>query len=246
MRILRVIGIFSCLFVWCFYAGPWVSCGEWCLTKTSGFCPQIHATSRRNGTDIQLENCTRITTTTCPEVSIVVFLCLPLNKCTICTCNLKVKCAHRARSACTVQRVDAFELFLTFFSHFLMFCIVDQVKKDIFKSKYNCNNGTECALLTGLFDCSLGKYGFLFIQLCTRSIVRLSVCVFTLFTSHCAQQFVICIRGKWKWIKTAKQVVNGWIYEWMNEIELECMQIVYISFQLVFVCSFFIVIRSLS
>lgn len=49
---------------------PWVSCGEWCLTKTSGFCPQIHATSRRNGTDIQLENCTRITTTSCPEVSI--------------------------------------------------------------------------------------------------------------------------------------------------------------------------------
>lgn len=47
---------------------PWVSCGEWCLTKTSGFCPQIHATTRRNGTDIQLENCTRITTTSCPEV----------------------------------------------------------------------------------------------------------------------------------------------------------------------------------
>lgn len=47
---------------------PWVSCGEWCLTKTTGFCPQMHATTRRNGTEIQLENCTRITTTACPEV----------------------------------------------------------------------------------------------------------------------------------------------------------------------------------
>lgn len=47
---------------------PWVSCGEWCLTKTTGFCPQIHATTRRNGTDIQLENCTRIVNTNCPQV----------------------------------------------------------------------------------------------------------------------------------------------------------------------------------
>lgn len=28
---------------------PWASCGEWCLTKTGGFCTQIHATVRRNG-----------------------------------------------------------------------------------------------------------------------------------------------------------------------------------------------------
>lgn len=47
---------------------PWASCGEWCLTKTGGFCTQIHATVRRNGTDIQLENCTRIATTACPQV----------------------------------------------------------------------------------------------------------------------------------------------------------------------------------
>lgn len=44
------------------------SCGEWCLTKTSGFCPQMHATVRRNGTDIKLENCTRITETECKQV----------------------------------------------------------------------------------------------------------------------------------------------------------------------------------
>lgn len=75
---------------------PWASCGEWCLTKTSGFCPQIHAIVRRNGTDILLENCTRITTTACP-----------------------------------------------------------QVKPNAIK-KYNCNNGTECASLSGVFNCSLG------------------------------------------------------------------------------------------
>ncbi|XP_037932855.1 uncharacterized protein LOC119667623 [Teleopsis dalmanni] len=44
---------------------PWASCGEWCLTRTSGFCPQIHSVVRRNGTDIQLNNCTRITNTSC-------------------------------------------------------------------------------------------------------------------------------------------------------------------------------------
>ncbi|XP_031626125.1 uncharacterized protein LOC116342590 [Contarinia nasturtii] len=76
---------------------PWVSCGEWCLTKTSGFCPQMYATTRRNGTEMMFENCTRFTRTTCPEV-----------------------------------------------------------KQEIYKSKYNCNNGTQCSALTGLFDCSLG------------------------------------------------------------------------------------------
>ncbi|XP_037025396.1 uncharacterized protein LOC119066835 [Bradysia coprophila] len=75
---------------------PWASCGEWCLTKTGGFCTQIHATVRRNGTDIQLENCTRIATTGCP-----------------------------------------------------------QVKPEAIK-KFNCNNGTECAVLSGVFNCSLG------------------------------------------------------------------------------------------
>lgn len=46
----------------------WASCGEWCLTKTSGFCPQIHATVRRNGTDVLFENCTRSIVTHCPQV----------------------------------------------------------------------------------------------------------------------------------------------------------------------------------
>ncbi|XP_075227602.1 tipE homolog 4 phospholipid transfer protein [Lycorma delicatula] len=47
----------------------WASCGEWCLTKTSGFCPQIHVTARRNGTDIVLDNCTRLSTVSCPQVN---------------------------------------------------------------------------------------------------------------------------------------------------------------------------------
>ncbi|XP_026670728.1 uncharacterized protein LOC108626557 isoform X1 [Ceratina calcarata] len=46
----------------------WASCGEWCLTKTSGFCPQIHATVRRNGTDIVFENCTKFGSISCPQV----------------------------------------------------------------------------------------------------------------------------------------------------------------------------------
>lgn len=87
------------LFVRRFHAGPWVSCGEWCLTKTSGFCPQIHATSRRNGTDIQLENCTRITTTTCPEVRIAFLFRLYCFVCHRKMLKSKVKCAQSARSA---------------------------------------------------------------------------------------------------------------------------------------------------
>lgn len=52
---------------------PWASCGEWCLTRTSGFCPQIHSVVRRNGTDIQLNNCTRIANTSCAMVSVEKF-----------------------------------------------------------------------------------------------------------------------------------------------------------------------------
>ncbi|XP_037822995.1 uncharacterized protein LOC119611486 [Lucilia sericata] len=49
----------------------WASCGEWCLTRTSGFCPQIYSIVRRNGTDIQLNNCTRITNTSCAMLELI-------------------------------------------------------------------------------------------------------------------------------------------------------------------------------
>lgn len=100
----------------------WASCGEWCLTKTSGFCPQIHATSRRNGTDIHLENCTRIQTTSCPQVTYI----------------------YNNYSNSIFKNFQLFFVFLF------------QVQADALKSKYNCNNGTECASLTGVFNCSLG------------------------------------------------------------------------------------------
>ncbi|XP_014609379.1 PREDICTED: uncharacterized protein LOC106789566 [Polistes canadensis] len=74
----------------------WASCGEWCLTKTTGFCPQIHATVRQNGTDVIFENCTMFNSISCPKVNLG---------------NLK---------------------------------------------KYNCNNGSECSTLSGVFNCSLG------------------------------------------------------------------------------------------
>ncbi|XP_044765290.1 uncharacterized protein LOC123321641 [Coccinella septempunctata] len=74
----------------------WASCGEWCLTKASGFCPQIHATVRQNGTNVQFKNCTSFHKSSCPPV-------------------------------------DSNAI-----------------------SKFNCNNGTECASLKGVFNCSLG------------------------------------------------------------------------------------------
>lgn len=74
----------------------WASCGEWCLTKTSGFCPQIQVTTRRNGTSLQMQGCTNFISISCPEA-------------------------------------DTEKLY-----------------------KYNCNNGTQCKSLTGVFNCSLG------------------------------------------------------------------------------------------
>lgn len=48
----------------------WASCGEWCLTKTTGFCPQIYVTVRQNGTNLYFENCTRMNSVSCPPVNI--------------------------------------------------------------------------------------------------------------------------------------------------------------------------------
>lgn len=74
---------------------------------------------------------------------------------------MRVKCARNAWSACFIANVYVkFEMYeFLFISNacFVPMCNF-QVQQDIFKSKYNCNNGTECASLTGLFDCSLGKY----------------------------------------------------------------------------------------
>lgn len=47
----------------------WASCGEWCLTKTTGFCPQIQVTVRRNGTNLEMKNCSRLNTYACLQVS---------------------------------------------------------------------------------------------------------------------------------------------------------------------------------
>ncbi|XP_014242584.1 uncharacterized protein LOC106662780 [Cimex lectularius] len=43
----------------------WGSCGEWCLSKTSGSCIQIYVNLRKNGTNIYLANCTNLANKTC-------------------------------------------------------------------------------------------------------------------------------------------------------------------------------------
>ena len=35
----------------------WSSCGEWCLSKSSGTCTQIRVDVRRNGSNVRLEEC---------------------------------------------------------------------------------------------------------------------------------------------------------------------------------------------
>lgn len=43
----------------------WGSCGEWCLSKTSGSCIQIYVSLRRNGSNIIFANCTNTANKTC-------------------------------------------------------------------------------------------------------------------------------------------------------------------------------------
>lgn len=46
-------------------ACDWGSCGEWCLSKTSGPCMQIHVNLRQNGSNLLLANCTNTANKTC-------------------------------------------------------------------------------------------------------------------------------------------------------------------------------------
>lgn len=75
-------------------ASTWASCGEWCLTKTTGFCPQIHATVRRNGTDVLFENCTRSIVTQCPQVSLLVYF--PCFRFFTIVARLYIKLVHKS------------------------------------------------------------------------------------------------------------------------------------------------------
>nr|CAD7409061.1 unnamed protein product [Timema cristinae] len=43
----------------------WGTCGEWCLSKSSGACIQIYVNLRRNGTDLLFQNCTNTANKTC-------------------------------------------------------------------------------------------------------------------------------------------------------------------------------------
>lgn len=43
----------------------WGSCGEWCLSKTSGACLQIHVNLRRNGSNLAFSNCSNSFNKTC-------------------------------------------------------------------------------------------------------------------------------------------------------------------------------------
>lgn len=43
----------------------WGSCGEWCLSKTSGACVQIYVNLRENGTSLQFRNCSNTYNRTC-------------------------------------------------------------------------------------------------------------------------------------------------------------------------------------
>lgn len=43
----------------------WGTCGEWCLSKSSGACIQIHVSLRRNGSSLLFANCSHTANKTC-------------------------------------------------------------------------------------------------------------------------------------------------------------------------------------
>ncbi|XP_059476854.1 uncharacterized protein LOC132197529 [Neocloeon triangulifer] len=43
----------------------WGTCGEWCLSKSSGACTQVHVNLRRNGSDLVFYNCSNAANKTC-------------------------------------------------------------------------------------------------------------------------------------------------------------------------------------
>lgn len=43
----------------------WISCGEWCLSKSTGPCDQIYVNLRTNGSSITFNNCTNSANKTC-------------------------------------------------------------------------------------------------------------------------------------------------------------------------------------
>lgn len=46
----------------------WGSCGEWCLSKTSGSCVQIYVNLRQNGSSLDFQNCTNLYNKTCDGI----------------------------------------------------------------------------------------------------------------------------------------------------------------------------------
>lgn len=52
----RAVAVESC---------DWGSCGEWCLSKTSGACIQIYVNLRNNGSNLLFANCTNSANKTC-------------------------------------------------------------------------------------------------------------------------------------------------------------------------------------
>lgn len=135
---------------------PWASCGEWCLTRTSGFCPQIHSVVRRNGTDIQLNNCSRVMNTSCAMVSTQGSL-------------------HAQRTYVIAGQVTQPLLLvppppsmamapanftiigLPLDAQLNLFTLLPQIDLNRL-NKFNCNNGTVCNNIRGVFNCSNGKW----------------------------------------------------------------------------------------
>jgi hypothetical protein len=47
----------------------WSSCGEWCLSKSSGFCTQLRVDVRNNGSNLRLEDCQTLDVKYCDGVN---------------------------------------------------------------------------------------------------------------------------------------------------------------------------------
>ncbi|OXA50724.1 Protein tipE [Folsomia candida] len=123
----------------------WGSCGEWCLSKSSGSCTQILVDVRWNGTNIRLEQCSAVDVKYCDGINpkMEVKSCIQ-GECSelhgIYNCSTGASSATGDKTGAQCRNLTS-----------VLACTLTTL--DVNKT---CNTKTSCADLEGLYDC---KYG---------------------------------------------------------------------------------------
>ncbi|KAF5303221.1 hypothetical protein FQR65_LT08301 [Abscondita terminalis] len=116
----------------------WGSCGEWCLSKTSGSCVQIYVNLRQNGSTILLVDCTSTANKTCFGID---HDNAPTSRCIADQCRNLTGTFNCTKGTC-INITDAFE------------CIFKDTDPPL---KCSGRRGKiTCIELDGLYNCNRG------------------------------------------------------------------------------------------